>query len=858
MINIKQLHPLLIFIFCCSIINNATARYRPKNNLQKPAENYCSPITTTVNNKETTIEKTESPAEKIEEAACLRNLPYKPGEGPVPEPEVKTKPIEQAPTASMKVINTAPLLADKQSDELIDVNLDKADLLNVLQWIETVFKITFLTGDAIKPEGPGKVSGNVISFKTNNPLTKKELWNLFLAFLDLISMSLVPMEYTDNYPSSFKVTPSIDANKAAIPTFIGVNGELLPNNDTKIRYVYFVENTTIDALFNLVNEFKSKNATLQRYDPQKALIITDLGVNVRSLLQIMKELDTVTMPEVVSVLKLKHASVVDVKALYDQLIAEEQKTGIESRILGVRKTPAATYFPENTRVIAEPRSNSLIILGTQEGIGRIESFISTYVDTELQIPYSPLYIYELQYANADDMATVLNRVTQFAPGTPEAKFGGIRGGDKYLRPMTFVPEKSGNRLLIRAEKEDYIKVAEVIKSLDIKQPQVAIEVLIVNVIGTLSKEFGAQIRNKFPNTLSNNVDFQTSGFPDASQGIVINQTTGSLLGNLVSLAQNQLPGSTLISIGSAITGGVWAIFKMLQTVVHTDVVSHPFLVTTNNYQASVSIGETRHVVTSQVTSAGSPQSGFQDVDANLTVQITPQINSDGIIALDIFITVDQFTNALDPLNATKNTKTIRTKANVANKEVLALGGLLRQEQDTSLSEVPLLGRIPIIGWFFKNKTKTDSKNNLLVFISPQIIEPRLQGGVGSYTIKKSNIARNIMSEIHLPGESRDPIHRWFFNDPHDTNIESLNSFISTKNIESYRDITESSFYCNRSTPIPIDTAIIPVENPELFVKNQAPIHTQPVHANQAPTTISATKKRQSITQFVPQDTEVAA
>ncbi len=851
MIKRNQFHPLLILIVCC-FVNSILARYRPKNHNAAPIDpqmQSCPPVSSSKHQIKDTDQAIEQ-GDELENTECLRNLPYKPGEGPIPSPEMKL--AEQTQTPQAKTLKTSPLLAETESDELIDVNLDKADLLNVLQWIETVFKVTFLSGDAIKPEGPGKVAGNVISFKTNNPLTRKELWNLFLSFLDLMNMALVPMEYTNEYPSGFKVTPSLDANKAPIPSFLGINWELLPENDTKIRYIYFVENTTIETIFNLVNEFKSRNAILQRYDPQKALIITDTAINIRSLLQIIKELDTVTMPEVVSVLKLKHASVIDVKALYDQLIAEEQKTGIESRILGVRKPPTATYFPENTRLVAEPRSNSLIILGTQEGIGRVENFISTYVDTELQIPYSPLYIYELQYANADDMATVLNRVTSFAKDTPEARFGGIRGGDKYLRPMTFVPEKSGNRLLVRAEKEDYIKIAEIVKTLDVKQPQVAVEVLIVNVTGVLRKEFGTQLRNKFPNTLSNNVDFQTSGFPDASQGIVVNETTGSLIGNLVSLAQNQLPGSTIISIGTAITGGVWAIFKMLQTFVHADVVSHPFLITTNNYQASVSIGETRHVVTSEVSSAGAPQKGFQDVDANLVVQITPQINSDGIIALDIYITVDQFTNALDPSSATKDTKTIRTKANIANKEVLALGGLLRQEQDVDESQVPLLGNIPIIGWFFKNKRKTDNKNNLLVFISPQIIEPRLKGGIGQYTVKKSNIARNIMSEIHLPAERRDPIHRWFFNDTHDSNITSLDSFISTKNIESYKDITKSTYYCNRSTPIPTDTAIIPVE--EVAQPEQAP---EPVLPPPAPTTpIAPVSKRNSISQFVPNDREI--
>ena len=129
----------------------------------------------------------------------------------------------------------------------------------------------------------------------------------------------------------------------------------------------------------------------------------------------------------------------------------------------------------------------LVILGTRASIEKVEDFILNYVDTELQQPYSPLYVYDLQYANSDNVAQILNQVTAFAPNSKAAAMVAFVMAINIFRPMQFISEPSGNRLLIRAEKEDYLKVRTIIEQLDVKQPQIAIEVLVVNVNTTKLK-----------------------------------------------------------------------------------------------------------------------------------------------------------------------------------------------------------------------------------------------------------------------------------------------------------------------------------------------------------------------------------
>ena len=236
--------------------------------------------------------------------------------------------------------------------------------------------------------------------------------------------------------------------------------------------------------------------------------------------------------------------------------------------------------------------------------------------------------------------------------------------------------------------------------------------LIATIDLTDTKSLGAQIRSKQPGPnglLGNNIKFQTSGLYGTS-GIVANPdpTTGTnrLLGNLVNLVTGAVPGTSLLTLGQD-AFGVWGIFQALQTVTDAEVVSNPFILATNNAKSTVKIGEERRIVTAQVVAGGSNQNAFDADDANLEVTITPHINSDGMIGLAIKITINEFTNLLLPIRLMqhKTPEIIYTNAIVANKEVLALGGLIRNDTEYIESKVPILGDIPILGWFFKNKQK---------------------------------------------------------------------------------------------------------------------------------------------------------
>lgn len=673
-----------------------------------------------------------------------------------------------------KIINEK-LKKEEKDQQMVRFYFEDATLENLVRYIEELYDVKFFTDDDLNPvpTGGALLKGHKITFTTNKPLTRKEAWDLFLKFLDMAGLSVVPGEVKNFY----RITTLSNANKEVLPTYFDTKLDLIPNNSTKVRYVFFVKNTPLGTIQQVVSAFSSSTAgPILSFPDLNALIITDKGVNIRSLMKIVKEFDE-EMPEAMSVLKLKRSDATDVAKLYQSLTQAEAPKGA-ARFMTQRNQPKSLYFPANARIIPEPRTNSLILLGPKAALAKIEEFIVKHVDVELDMPYSPLHIYKLQHTQAANIAQILNSTaTKFGSGTPAAQYGGVRDGNQYFGPMTITPETSGNRLVIKAEENDYIKLKEIIKKLDVPQPQAIIEVLIVDVQTSNDKIFGTQIRNKSENSFIKNVDFQRTGLPvtGGNYAGVVNASNGSLLGNLISLASSAASGSTMLSVGTN-KSGIWGIMSLLQQSSKTDIISNPFLLTTNNYKANVTLGSTRNVVTSTVTTNGAAQSGYSQMSANLSVSIVPQISTDGSIQMDMNIVISDFT-ASSVSSGDTISKTINTSAIVQNREVLVLGGIVKNKITHEIRKTPLLGDIPGLGWLFKSKAKVATKSNVLIFVSPQIIYPGMEETSTEYMQHKANVTNEIAKKY---GETatKDPINNFFFQDNNDETIEYINDFMN--------------------------------------------------------------------------------
>jgi general secretion pathway protein D len=676
----------------------------------------------------------------------------------------------QPETAEQKAKKRVVAKEEQEKDQLVRFYFEDASLENLVRYVEELFAIKFFVDDDLNPPpaGGALLKGNKITFKTNKPMTRDSAWTLFLKFLDMAGLSVVESQITGFY----RITTLTNANKEVLPTFFNTSANTLPDNSLKVRYIFFVKNASLATIQTIVQQLASTTALVDSFADLNAIAITDKAVNIRSLMKIVHELDK-EMPEAMSILRLKKADATDVYNLYTDLTKTENPQGM-ARFFGQRAQPDSLYFPANARLIVEPRTNSLILLGPAKSLAKIEEFVTKYIDVELDMPYSPLYIYEVQYLNAANLATILTSVISFGQGSAAGTFGGVRNGNEYFGPINITAEPTGNRLIIKAEERDYRKLLPIIQEMDVLQPEVAIEVLIINVSSTDTKQIGSQIHNKQPNSPFRNVNFQTSGFPTPGgpSGPVVNATTGSLLGNLISLATGGTAGdgSTYMTIGDA-ANGVWGIFKALKSFSDTSIIANPFLLSTNNYAASVSVGTTRQVQTGSVVSSQGPTASYDTLPANLTVNISPQISLDSSVQMSITVNLTDFSDSTNTASGNTFTKAVTTSVSVKNREIVVLGGLVKNQITDVETKVPILGDIPLIGWLFKNKQKTTIKTNILIFISPRILTLKAEEDVDYYTLNKAQEAKDLVGEMSVPADRRDPLNRMFFGvNAHDKEI----------------------------------------------------------------------------------------
>jgi general secretion pathway protein D len=673
---------------------------------------------------------------------------------------------------------------EEWANNKLQLNFENASLQSVLDDIGDLFDLVFIPDDSIHSgsnpnaaKGPGKSPGppsyggpakkgsglleTKVTFRTHEALTKDRALAVLDLFLEIAELARVPVPgMPDNY---FRVTETKIANRTSIPTFIGTDLNDLPDTSL-IRYLYFLTGTDVNSILNTIKELKSNNAEVGIFQESNALILTDHAYNIKSLMKIIKEIDNNGFPEILTIVKLKNSDASDAVELFKSLQGGKPNASANPYARGAGSSSSSnksedSYFSSSTKIIADNRTNSLIILGNKESVQRAEKFITEYIDKSLKEPPSLLHVEDLNWVTAKQMATILNNVVKYGktPSGGAGKTGGA--GEKFFSNLTFEAEPQGNRLIIRGKKEDYELIKPIIRELDQKQPQVAIEVLIVSL--ALNKNKSLSTRMRTPTEKLNKFNFQTSpGFDE--QPIQINETEGShlknsLVANLINLATAAVNGSTILTLGKT---SVWAIMSILKTTTNSSIVSNPFLVATNKYPATVSLGSTRRITTGTIQGGLSEGNTQGDAEANLSVTVTPQINTADHINMNIDIKIEDFTSS-NTTDGNKSSKSIITNATVVDGEVLALGGIIRNKIEKVDTGVPILSKLPFIGNLFKHRSDRVVKENLVIFLAPKILRDENQSN--QYTkIKSELVKKPIMTQAF--SISSDPIQKYFFGD----------------------------------------------------------------------------------------------
>ncbi|MDP5030416.1 MAG: type II secretion system secretin GspD [Paraglaciecola sp.] len=548
-----------------------------------------------------------------------------------------------------------------------------------------------------------------ITVRSYDLLNEEQYYQFFLNVLQVYDFAVVEM------PSGvIKIVRAKDAKTSNIPV---VEGERF-NGDEIITRVVPLYNVPVRELAPILRQLSDSAGagSVVGHDASNVMMLTGRAAAVNRLVEIIERVDRAGDEEV-EIVKLKFASASEMVRIIDSI---NKSTGAANNA-GGKSAP---------RVVADDRTNSIIVSGDTKARARLVNLIER-MDQELETSGNTRVIF-LNYSKAEDLVKVLQGVSASIQAEEQ---GAAKGKTGKNREVSIDSHEDSNALVITAEPDMMRSLEEVIRQLDIRRAQVQVEAIIVEVFegdGTTlgvqlgSEKFGATqftngvvgigslavgIKNAEGTTTS------TTGFDDNGEPYSYDTTTA---GDYTTLA------SLLGGVNGLLTGVVrngWAaVVQAVSTDTNSNVLATPHLTTLDNEEAFFIVGQEVPIITGSTTGSNNANP-FQSVDrkeVGIKLKVTPQINEGDAVQLTIEQEVSSLSGATS-VDVLINKREIKTSVIVDDGGTIVLGGLIDEDVQESISKVPLLGDIPILGNLFKSTTTSKRKRNLMVFIRPTIV-----------------------------------------------------------------------------------------------------------------------------------------
>jgi general secretion pathway protein D len=603
----------------------------------------------------------------------------------------------------------APALNGKHT-----LNLKDADVRNFIGTVSEITGKNFI----VDPRVEGKV--NIVS---TQPMDRDEVYRVFESVLRVHGFALV------NAGDMVKVLPEAVAVQDGAAQGALIGPDSLTTRVITLKYV------SPAALMTVLRPLIPQSGQIVASPSGNAIIVTDRAGNVARLESIIARIDNVT-DSAIEAIPLTHANAQEVASTLNKL--GDTTNGV--------KPPM---------VVADSRTNSILLSGESSGRLKLRAMI-THLDTPLDAGEATQVVY-LRYADAEQLVVVLDSVANTLTGASTAK--------DAARPATIQAHKDTNSLIITAAPAVFRALQSVIRDLDVRRAQVLIEAMIAEVSDETAREIGIQWQAT--DGLTGEGLVGGTNFPSQGNGGIVGAITSvnplAALGAGLNLGY--ITGTTTIGEGEGATTiyEIGALAKLLRGDSRTNILSEPSIVTLDNKEATIKVGQEVPFLTGQYTNTGTaggganqPQNPFQTIerkDVGLTLKVTPHINEGDEVALDISQIVSSLAPSVDGASdLITNNREISTSVMVKDGGMLVLGGLTTHEMTESISKVPALGDIPLLGNLFKYRKANMIKRNLMIFLRPRILRDANQETVLSQ--EKYNFLRAEQIRINdLPGNA---------------------------------------------------------------------------------------------------------
>ena len=615
--------------------------------------------------------------------------------------------------AVCQVLPTRAQEHPKQNSDEVTLNFSDAGIEGVVKVVSEITGKNFVIDPRVK---------GTLTIISSQPLPRDLVYEVFLSALRLQGYAAIEDR------GMVRIVPETDAKLYPSPTS-GRWDRSRGSGDRIQTRVFTLRYQSAAQLVPILRPLIAPNNAITAYQNNNTLVITDYANNMQRLARIIDSIDQPSGGDPV-VIPLRYASAVDVAMTVNHLFAEAAQGAT---------TPEAT---QRFTVIADARSNSLLArTGDPSRLNQLRRFVAM-LDSPTNAGGN-IHVVYLKNAEAVKLAETLRAIYQGDAGTTAMQSGAgatamapttalgnnyasIGGSGTQIASSTpgiIQADAATNSIIITAPDAIYNNLRAALEKLDVRRAQVYVEALIVELTADRAAEFGVQWQNLSGLSGDGSQVFGGTNFGSTGQNIIGISANPATVGPglNVGVVNGHI---TIPGVGQILNIGV--LVRALQTDANANILSTPMLLTLDNEEAAIVIGQNVPFVTGQyaLTGAATTPTPFQTIerhDVGLTLRIKPQISEGGTVRLQIYQEVSSINDKTNPAGVITNKRSVASTVLVDDGQIVVIGGLIQDTVNGGVQKIPLLGSIPVIGGLFRSKTNSHSKTNLMIFLRPTVV-----------------------------------------------------------------------------------------------------------------------------------------
>lgn len=602
--------------------------------------------------------------------------------------------------ALLVAFGAAPLQA---AEGQWSINLRDADIRAFVDQVSAMTGKTFVIDQRVK----GKVT--VIA---PEPMNSSTVYQVFLSVLSVNGFAAVPTGRV------IKIVPDGNAKQDSIP----LDTSARPTGDDMITRVIPINNSSAAELVPVLRPLVPQSGHMAAVAGANVLVVTDHGENIARLEQVIARIDGADADEL-EVVQLAHAWVGDVIDMLGNFAS-----GGDAAKGAAARAGGNSISAGRVRVVSDERTNRLILRGEPAARARLQKLIRT-IDVPAEANTGSVQVIRLRHAEAKKTAEILKGMVE--GGSPSA--AGKEGGAAALTnpvggKIAIQADESLNALVVRAEPSVMQQIKAVVSQLDIRRSQILIEAAIIEVGGTTGRDLGVQWGSGDPDNGLVGINFSGVGRSlNDIAATIANPSASKGLADGITFAAGRRNSDGDIDFGG--------VLQALASNANVNLLSTPSVLTLDNQEAKIIVGENVPFITGSSTSTGdgvsNPFTTIKREDVGIQLKVTPTLIDDDNVKLVISQEVSSVKPKEDSIQSSDlitSKRSISTTVLAGNRQTVVLGGLIEDRITEQVKKVPLLGDIPVIGILFRSKSVKRGKQNLMVFLRPTIVADNKAAG----------------------------------------------------------------------------------------------------------------------------------